>query len=585
MSDWISIIYLVGLTLSVIFFVITLLQKPSVEQNIVMMIAICCGLIWSGYWLGIRTTTMEGQLIAKKFNYAGACSIYFALNLFYIRYYRMKVSRLAVAAMGLVSFFFLVVTLTFDRHTWYYKSMELDAAGKLQTVYGPLHMGYVLMVLGFSLIAIVMTAHQLTLKGHQYYDWKNEVALLGVVVIPSACYLLEKVLDTQMALVPFGLLLTDIGLIYLVGGNKITDINILAREFVYDVLEDAIIIVGKDREYRGSNQIAKTIFPELEGAVFGEKIGEISERLTEIQSQAEEGKKKYIDFEGKTYAPRIRPVRGNEKNGGIVLWMEDVTAQRNNILLLENYQRDLEREVNRKTAQLKKMQVQMIHGFSTIVENKNLVTGNHIQRTSGYVEIIAREMRQEGKAAEVLTDSYLERLKMAAPLHDIGKVSIPDQILDKPARLTPEEFEVIKTHSANGALIIDRIMSESDDREYLDMAKEVATYHHEKWDGNGYPKGLSEQQIPLSARIMAVADVFDALVSARPYKEPYSLDNAFSIIQEESGRHFDPEVVAAFLHIRPEIETLFRELGNEREAELKAGNMMGSMDKMGKMAR
>ena len=231
-------------------------------------------------------------------------------------------------------------------------------------------------------------------------------------------------------------------------------------------------------------------------------------------------------------------------------------------MLLETYQNNLKNDVNKKTEQLQKMQEQMVYGFAALVENKNMVTGGHIKRTSEYVDAIARELKKEGYFTDILTDSYMEKLHLVAPLHDIGKVSIPETILDKPTKLSAEEYEVIKTHSKNGAKIIEQTMGKTGDDEYISMAKEVATYHHEKWNGFGYPEGLSGENIPLHARIMAVADVFDALVSDRPYKNAYPIDIAFRIIEEESGNHFDPIVAGAFLRIRPSIEHLHHHLSD-----------------------
>ena len=560
--------YLLGLLLSVIFFVVVLVQKPSEEQNVALLVAVCCGLIWAGYWLELKATSLEDLIIAKKINYLGACNVYLALILFYIRYYNIRSLKKLEKVVIAISTFFTLATLTLDKHPFYYQSFAMDDSGpfpELVKVYGPLHDGYILMVLFYTVFSVVLTIKQSKLNAKKKHKNINESILLSVIIVPTACYLAEKIMDLNIHLVPFGLLFTDIALIYLIAGNKITDINILAKEFIYETIDDAIIVLDIYDRYRGANKLAKELFPALVNMHQGEELIHFPEEVRSILCESETTKKRYLDLNGKVYAPKRKEVRERMKYSGNVWWFEDVTAQRNNMMLIEHYQLDLEKEVNRKTAQLQSMQIQMINGFSAIVENKNLITGNHIQRTSGYVEIIARELYKEGVAPDILKDNYMQKLKMVAPLHDIGKVSIPEQILDKPAKLTTEEFEVIKTHSANGAKIIDSIMGESEDKEYLEMAKDVAIYHHEKWNGGGYPEGLSEEDIPLSARIMAVADVFDALVSARPYKGPYSLDEAFEIIKAEKGKHFDPKVVDAFLATRKEIEELYYQLGKDKE--------------------
>ncbi len=157
---------------------------------------------------------------------------------------------------------------------------------------------------------------------------------------------------------------------------------------------------------------------------------------------------------------------------------------------------------------------------------------------------------------DLLTFAYREKLEISAPLHDIGKIKIPDGILNKPGKLTPEEFEVIKSHTSAGREILEHAFIGGEDDNYLSEAMKMAYCHHEKWDGKGYPNGMKEDEIPLCARIMALADVFDALISRRSYKEPLSFENAVSIIKGESGSHFDPDVVAAFLNIKEDIRRI-----------------------------
>lgn len=203
------------------------------------------------------------------------------------------------------------------------------------------------------------------------------------------------------------------------------------------------------------------------------------------------------------------------------------------------------------------LQKSLISAMAELVENRDENTGGHIQRTSRYVEIIARKLQQQGKYADILTDKYIEDMVIAAPLHDIGKIHIPDSILNKPGKLDTEEFATMKTHSAAGGTIISHIESNTGEIAYLKVAREMAEYHHERMDGKGYPHGLAGNDIPLCARILAVADVFDAVSSKRCYKEAFSLDKSFAIIEEEMGSHFDEDVARAFLDSRKEVEDCF----------------------------
>ena len=208
----------------------------------------------------------------------------------------------------------------------------------------------------------------------------------------------------------------------------------------------------------------------------------------------------------------------------------------------------LEGEVARRMSENDLIQVVSIRALAHLAETRDPETGNHILRTQGYVRRLAQLLRTHPGYGDRLDDRYIELLSRSAPLHDIGKVGIPDAILQKPGPLTPEEWTIMKTHARIGAEAIE--LAEQDAKEqvaFLGLAKAIAHWHHEKWDGSGYPDGLAGETIPLSARVMAVADVFDALISPRVYKPPMSFDKARQIVAEGRGRHFDPDITDAFL--------------------------------------
>ena len=213
---------------------------------------------------------------------------------------------------------------------------------------------------------------------------------------------------------------------------------------------------------------------------------------------------------------------------------------------------DFIRRLEAAAARITRMQDEIIINFAEMVEARDTSTGDHIKKTAFYVEAIADELQKEGKFSEILTDSYKDKLKRSAPLHDIGKIAVSDLILNKPGKLTDEEFAIMKSHTTQGMKILSKIEANANntmDDNYLKEAIEMAHFHHEKWDGSGYPTGIKGEEIPLSARIMAVADVFDALVAERVYKKPFTYEKAMAIITEGSGKHFDPVVVEAFCHI------------------------------------
>lgn len=205
-------------------------------------------------------------------------------------------------------------------------------------------------------------------------------------------------------------------------------------------------------------------------------------------------------------------------------------------------------------SQLSHYHNEMVMGFATLIENRDESTGEHVRRTTAYVRLLAEKLKQDGCYAEILTKDYLNNLYMAAPLHDIGKIAVPDAVLQKPGRLTPEEFEQIKTHSVRGGQIIRETFGQVGNEKYLQVAYQVARFHHEKWNGKGYPDGLKENEIPLCARIMAIADVFDAVSEKRCYRDAMPIEECFGIIESGRGESFEPLLTDAFLSLRDEIE-------------------------------
>ncbi|HSX49977.1 MAG TPA: two-component system response regulator [Cellvibrio sp.] len=215
-------------------------------------------------------------------------------------------------------------------------------------------------------------------------------------------------------------------------------------------------------------------------------------------------------------------------------------------------------EVNKRTAEIMAIQDVTINAMASLAETRDNETGNHIRRTQRYVKVLAEKLRFNPRYAHFLNDDKtIELLFKSAPLHDIGKVGIPDRILLKPGRFEPEEFEIMKTHTTLGRDAI--LQAEKDlgmEMPFLKYAKEIAYGHQEKWDGSGYPEGLSGDDIPISARLMAVADVYDALISRRVYKQPMTHEKAVSIITEGRGTHFDPDMVDAFLELEQEFKKI-----------------------------
>ena len=201
---------------------------------------------------------------------------------------------------------------------------------------------------------------------------------------------------------------------------------------------------------------------------------------------------------------------------------------------------------------------EMVDGFATMVESRDNNTGGHIKRTRAYVDLILRKMRDDPRYRKIMNRDYMTNVSNAAPLHDIGKIATPDRILQKPGKLTPEEFAIIQQHAAKGGEILLTAFRDLDDPDFRKIAYEVARYHHEKYNGKGYPDGLAGEDIPLHARIMAIADVFDAVSQKRCYREAMTLDESMAIIEKGVGTDFDPNLAKIFLDAREEVAALMQ---------------------------
>lgn len=448
------------------------------------------------------------------------------------------------------NFLMMVITFSFDRHHLLYKSYHIvrkDGFFILHKEYGPFHTIYMVEVLLYCLAMIVITLWHIQEK-RRNRNWQS-FELLLVALCPTSCYAAEKIFDLPYDVIPYGLAASMLMMLHLVYFGKIYDLYSLVREDVFDTTDTALVVMDEKNHYKGSNVLAMSMIPELKTATIGENIEQISDVFDKILHEDASR----ITFQGKIYESDVRKIERYNQFFGQVIWLRDVTEQRNYLQFCQNYQQKLKEEVNRKTTVLQSIQEKMILGFASVIESRDHITGGHVKRTSGYVNILVNCVKDKKEFAEFQDESYAKHVCLAAPLHDIGKIGIPDAILNKKGKFEPEEYEIMKEHADLGSEILDKTLSSLEDKEYYELAKMMAGCHHERWDGTGYPNQMRGTEIPICARIMAVADVFDALTSERPYKREFSVGEAFEIIKEGRGTQFDPDVVDAFLEAQDEI--------------------------------
>ncbi|MFP4173362.1 MAG: HD domain-containing phosphohydrolase [Candidatus Hydrogenedentota bacterium] len=243
---------------------------------------------------------------------------------------------------------------------------------------------------------------------------------------------------------------------------------------------------------------------------------------------------------------------------------------------LEEANHNLEERIRERTRQLERTQHVTVFSLARLAESRDTETGEHLSRIRRYVQVLAQQLAESSEYAEVIDEAFLRELFHSSPLHDIGKVGIPDQILLKPGKLTHEEFEIMKLHAVIGGDTLKAADIEAGKDSFLSMGRDIAYYHHEKWNGKGYPSGLKGTEIPLAARIVALCDTYDALTSRRPYKEAFTHEFAKEIIVPERGEQFDPAIVDAFLAVEHRfhaIQQALRDMGQPSHIEKLVQNL------------
>jgi len=400
----------------------------------------------------------------------------------------------------------------------------------------------------------------------------SSLSILCICSVPTLViiiYAVEYILQSTISYVSIGYLIGTIMMQWLFTRIQSFDLTSNLAAAVDRMKEFGYIELDNKNRYVNSNGIVKHLFPEIEKDWRIDRIIPMSNSFlySEIIAWAinpnilDKGKTLHIN--DRYFKIFVRDVYyGKKKKVGILIEFIDRTDEHRYTEAIKNYNDNLRVEVAKKTTALRYARDRLIIGMAEMAESRDLSTGNHIKRTSAVVDVFSHYMLTNDNPYE-LSESFLKMVAKAAPMHDLGKVTIDDNILRKPGKLTAEEYEIMKTHSEAGAKIVENVLRGAGDDEFVDIARDIAWYHHEKWNGQGYPKELKGEEIPVEARIMALVDVFDALVSKRCYKDSFTYDKAFSIIEESLGTHFDPKLGQVFIKCRGTLERLYDNYAKE----------------------
>lgn len=516
------------------------------------------------FWVTI-SQTVETAVFANKLLYVGACYITPLLIIVLFKLCNIKLPRAAVAIMMTCSTVVMGLVMTIGYSDLYYKEVRLviaDGYSRLEKVYGPLHILYPIMTILYGAFLVAFAVWAIRMRKKLPLRTAIGASLMGVGIISA--YVLEKILDTDLSLMSVGYLIVMIFIIRYFDRLNMYDMSANIVSSVEQRREYGYIVFDNKLRYISSDEYLKEIFPEINDWEVDKRVAcsdsllytEVIQSIADMQRQSFE--KKGLSIADKYFELDAHPILHGKKQVGYLIEFVDRTLERKYYNSIKNYNSELEREVAAKTANILHIKDMMVLGMADMVESRDNNTGGHIKRTSAVVKVFAERLRNCGGELG-LTEEFLKKVEKAAPMHDLGKIAIGDSILRKPGKFTDEEYNEMKRHTTEGARIVENILRGVEDDDFVEIARNVALYHHEKWNGKGYPTNTAGTDIPVEARIMALADVFDALVSKRCYKDAFSYDKAFSIIEEDLGEHFDPELGKVFLECREELERIYDE--------------------------
>ncbi len=587
----------IALLLSIASFAVVAGHREAKDYEVSLSFSFFTILTSLGYLGILQSAAVESALVfTTKLKYIGLFMQFIVFFMVY-GYFKIKLPGWVYTIYLASSLLILVMILNFNFKSrplpgnpmswlgftghWFFKNYYIQMRRGLIFLRSQSNWGNVLFLatMVFYVAALVyLYVHVLLYK--RILKTRDLTALFASLLIPTFCFLYERAFlfiteQESIPIVPFGIIVSNILTIYLVAYRRFYNVNAMASDVFFDRMETPAIVINDTFRITNINRASQKLFSFIDKDILGQRAmaafpdyltrsfealisfdGEMGEKIGQDKALVSDDNLVFVG--NKTFQPKVRRVMNKNQLIGFVFSLDDVT-------LLHNYKSTLEDDVSRKTDQIRKMRDQMVFSFAYLAEHHDLSSKGHLTRTSYYTAAIARELLREGVYMESIDQEFIHTISRVAPLHDIGKIYVDEKILNKNGPLTPGERLQMESHTVRGADFLSTALKDSGDALYSGMAHDIALYHHEWWNGAGYPSKISGSNIPICARIMAVADVFDALLSERPYKKAFSLAEAYDIIHYQSGTHFDPAVVAAFEAIKPETRDILDSLAKTRE--------------------
>ena len=511
-----------------------------------------------GYLLMSRSRGLEEAIMANKIAYIGGIYLQLMIMIAVFTLCRIPLNRWIQAGFFALSSAIYLVVLTQDGTGLFYRSLSLaqaDGSTTLVKEYGPIHHLFLGVVMLYFVLSWAAIFYAFAKK--KQVSRKILFLLFLPEIVAMVCYFGGRLIFPGVELMPAAYVFAQV--VYLIIARRLGlyDIAGITMHTLMKAGDTGFITFDLEHHYLGSNPAARKVFPVLNEMTVDYSLRRyrrmkdlIVPWLDDFAEDPTENRHLYESGD-RTYEIVVNWLYNGGHRRGYELVITDDTPDRTEITKLNTL-------VEQKTAHIVEMHNQLILGMATMVESRDNSTGGHIRRTSEGVKILIHELKKDRKRN--LDKDFCKDLIKAAPMHDLGKIAVKDEILCKPGRFTPEEFEQMKAHAPEGARIVHEILKDTDDEEFKVIAENVAHYHHERWDGTGYPEGLKGEEIPFEARVMAIADVYDALVSKRVYKEKMPFDKANQIIEEGMGSQFDPGLHDAYIAARPHLEAYYAAL-------------------------
>lgn len=509
-----------------------------------------------GYTLEMEAKTQELAMQSVKMTYIGKPFVVFTMYVFVMEYCGVSIKKsrrnffyaICVAIAGLV--------YTNEYHHLFYSSVSYTNDGlfpHLVLKHGIFYNLYSVILLYYFVGMIYVCVRKYRQNDSEII--RKQVSVLMVMVLFScgclALFLfnLTNGYDTTALAYIVAVFLFE----RLMRKYKLFDTLTLAKEEAVEHMSNGLIVVNVYGDMVYSNDEADRVLLYIrkhgnKGIEYLEELANNSKYMFVDECSQEDGNK-HADSEKCVYELTMHEIFRNENSYGKMLLITEITDS-------YYYTERLQNELKKKTREVISIQRDIIGSFASMIEARDGITGLHIKNTANLVKVLVNVMKNNPKYSGIITDEYAQMTAAAAHLHDIGKIAIPDRILQKEGKLTDEEFAIMKTHPVEGAKILENTIKGLESDAYYQIAHDMVLYHHEKYDGNGYPTGISGENIPLTARIMAVADVYDALRSKRHYKDGFSKEKSMAIMEESKGTHFDADIVTIFLEHIDEMEAV-----------------------------